>query len=143
MVRELRDDRVTVEVGSVRLQLSRTDIEPAGQIGESRGGADRSARTARRSAAAVSGGGPLGVDARTETDLRGLRVDEVDLAMGRALDDAVVASLPELRIIHGKGTGAVRARVQELLRSDSRVREFRQGSPAEGGAGVTIAVLDR
>ena len=143
VVRELRDDRVTVEVGSVRLQLSRTDIEPAGQIGESRGGADRSARTARRSAAAVSGGGPLGVDARTETDLRGLRVDEVDLAMGRALDDAVVASLPELRIIHGKGTGAVRARVQELLRSDSRVREFRQGSPAEGGAGVTIAVLDR
>jgi DNA mismatch repair protein MutS2 len=81
------------------------------------------------------------MEVRTEADLRGLRVEEVDLSLGRALDGAVVANLSELRIIHGKGTGAVRSRVQELLRADARVKEFRSGGPGEGGWGVTIAVL--
>jgi DNA mismatch repair protein MutS2 len=83
----------------------------------------------------------LDADVRSEADLRGLRVDEVEVAMGRALDGAVMASLGELRIIHGKGTGAVRARVQELLKADGRVKEFRMGGSGEGGSGVTIAVL--
>jgi DNA mismatch repair protein MutS2 len=77
--------------------------------------------------------------ARAEVDLRGLRVEEVDLELARALDAAVLGDLSELRIIHGKGTGAVRARVQELLRADRRVKEFRLGVHGEGGAGVTVA----
>ena len=68
----------------------------------------------------------------------GLRWDEVELELGRALDAAVVGELSELRIIHGKGTGAVRMRVQELLRGDRRVKEFRLGVHGEGGAGVTV-----
>lgn len=76
-----------------------------------------------------------------EVILLGLRVDEVELVLGRALDGAVVGHLPQLRIVHGKGTGAVRARVHELLRQDQRVREFRGGVHGEGGAGVTVAVL--
>jgi DNA mismatch repair protein MutS2 len=78
-------------------------------------------------------------DPTTEVDLRGLRVDEVELELGRALDAAVLGDLAELRIIHGKGTGAVRARVEELLRNDGRVRAFRLGQHGEGGAGVTVA----
>jgi DNA mismatch repair protein MutS2 len=46
-----------------------------------------------------------------------------------------------LRIIHGKGTGALRDRVGEMLRKDTRVREFRLGAWNEGGAGVTVAEL--
>jgi DNA mismatch repair protein MutS2 len=80
-------------------------------------------------------------DVRQEIDLRGLRVDEVELELGRALDAAVMGSLAEVRIIHGKGTGAVRARVQELLGGDRRVKEFRLGVHGEGGAGVTVARL--
>jgi DNA mismatch repair protein MutS2 len=73
--------------------------------------------------------------------VRGMRVDEMDLAVLRALDAAIHADLKMMRIIHGKGTGALRERVDELLRGDRRVREHRVGAWNEGGTGVTIAEL--
>jgi DNA mismatch repair protein MutS2 len=76
-----------------------------------------------------------------EVDLRGMRVDEVDDRVLQALDTAVRADLRELRIIHGKGTGALRSRVAEMLRKDTRVTGFRLGAWNEGGAGVTVAEL--
>jgi DNA mismatch repair protein MutS2 len=81
------------------------------------------------------------VDVKHEVDLRGMRVDEADLALTQAVDAAVRADLGALRIIHGKGTGALRERVGELLSGDKRVRSFRMGAWNEGGAGVTIAEL--
>jgi len=80
-------------------------------------------------------------DARGEIDLRGLRVDEMELELLHAIDGAVRGDLRTVRIIHGKGTGALRERVAELLRGDPRVREFRLGTWNEGGAGVTVAEL--
>ena len=65
----------------------------------------------------------------------------MDSVVLQALDDAIRADLPTLRIIHGKGTGALRDRVAEMLRKDTRVRQFRLGAWNEGGAGVTIADL--
>jgi DNA mismatch repair protein MutS2 len=59
----------------------------------------------------------------------------------QALDAAIRSDMPALRIIHGKGTGALRARVAELLRGDARVRSQRMGAWNEGGAGVTIAQI--
>jgi DNA mismatch repair protein MutS2 len=59
----------------------------------------------------------------------------------QAVDAAVRADLKSLRIIHGKGTGALRERVAEMLRKESRVTNFRLGAWNEGGAGVTIAEL--
>jgi DNA mismatch repair protein MutS2 len=76
-----------------------------------------------------------------EVDLRGLRIDEMEAHLFRALDDAIRADLPTLRIIHGKGTGALRDRVTEMLRKDTRVRQFRLGAFNEGGSGVTMADL--
>ncbi len=81
------------------------------------------------------------VDVKHEVDLRGMRVDEADIALTQAVDAAVRADLGALRIIHGKGTGALRERVGELLSGDKRVRSFRMGAWNEGGAGVTIAEL--
>lgn len=81
------------------------------------------------------------VEVKHEVDLRGMRVDEAELAVTTAVDSAVRADLGALRIIHGKGTGALRERVAELLAGDSRVRTFRMGAWNEGGAGVTIAEL--
>jgi DNA mismatch repair protein MutS2 len=81
------------------------------------------------------------VDVKHEVDLRGMRVDEAETAVTQAVDAAVRADLGALRIIHGKGTGALRERVGELLSGDSRVRTFRMGAWNEGGAGVTIAEL--
>src|SRR5207302_9438902 len=79
--------------------------------------------------------------ARTEIDVRGLRADELDSTVLEALDDAIRADLPSLRIIHGKGTGALRERVAEMLSKDTRVKQFRLGAWNEGGTGVTVAEL--
>ena len=79
--------------------------------------------------------------ARPEVDLRGLRFDELDSRLMQALDDAIRADLPALRIIHGKGTGVLRERVAEMLSKDTRVKQFRLGAWNEGGMGVTIAEL--
>jgi DNA mismatch repair protein MutS2 len=81
------------------------------------------------------------VQARNEIDVRGMRVDEIDDLVMQALDAAIRADLKSLRIIHGKGTGALRARVAEMLQKDTRVAAFRLGAWNEGGAGVTVAEL--
>ena len=81
------------------------------------------------------------VHAPREIDLRGMRVADVDDLVMQALDSAVRADLKELRIIHGKGTGALRDRVSEMLRKDTRVANFRLGAWNEGGAGVTVAEI--
>jgi DNA mismatch repair protein MutS2 len=79
--------------------------------------------------------------ARTEVDLRGLTGDDAHAAVSAAIDDAVVNDLPVLRLIHGKGTGALRAAVQALLAGDSRVAAFKLAPVREGGSGVTIVEL--
>jgi DNA mismatch repair protein MutS2 len=80
-------------------------------------------------------------DPLREVDVRGLRVDELDDRILQAIDGAVRGDLREVRIIHGKGTGALRARVGEMLKKDTRVVGFRLGAWNEGGAGVTVAEL--
>ena len=79
------------------------------------------------------------LEVRTEVDVRGLRVHEVDDAVVQALDAALRADLASLVIIHGKWTGALRERVTQLLKRDGRVKQFRLGAWNEGGAGVTVA----
>ncbi len=75
----------------------------------------------------------------TEIDLRGMRPDEAEVAVMHALDAAIRADMRSLRIIHGKGTGALRERVNEMLQKDTRVVSFRTGAWNEGGTGVTLA----
>jgi DNA mismatch repair protein MutS2 len=79
------------------------------------------------------------VAAAPEVTLIGLRPDDAEQALVRALDAAVVADLPALRIVHGKGTGALRRRVHAVLAADPRVRRFALAPAAQGGAGATIA----
>jgi DNA mismatch repair protein MutS2 len=76
-----------------------------------------------------------------ELDMRGERVEEGLARVERYLDDAYLARLPWVRIIHGKGTGALRDAVRSLLRAHPAVSEFRAGEAAEGGDGVTVAKL--
>jgi DNA mismatch repair protein MutS2 len=74
-----------------------------------------------------------------EVDLRGLTGDEAEQAIVGALDRAVLAEQPFLRIIHGKGTGVVRERVQQVLRRDRRVKSHAFAPSNQGGTGVTVA----
>jgi len=78
------------------------------------------------------------VEAATEISLIGLRVAEAEPLLVKALDDAIRADLPSLRVIHGKGTGALRQRVHEVLSADSRVKRFGFAPPSQGGHGVTV-----
>ncbi len=76
-----------------------------------------------------------------ELDLRGERVEDALERLERYLDEAYLAHLPWVRIIHGKGTGALRDAVREALRRHPLVARFRSGEVGEGGDGVTVAYL--
>lgn len=76
-----------------------------------------------------------------EIDLRGLYVDEAIEKVDKFIDDAFLAGMDTISIIHGKGTGALRTGIHEYLRRHSRVKKYRLGEFGEGDAGVTIAEL--
>ncbi len=75
----------------------------------------------------------------SEVDLRGMDTVEAICVLDRYLDEAMRSNLPSVRIIHGKGTGALRAAVQQSLRKNKFVKKFRLGQYGEGEDGVTIA----
>ncbi|HUL49805.1 MAG TPA: Smr/MutS family protein [Gemmatimonadales bacterium] len=91
--------------------------------------------TAGSSAAAVSAADSA---AASEVSLRGMRIDEAEALLTRALDEAILQDLPYLRVIHGKGTGAMRRMVHEMVAHDPRVRSYALAPANQGGAGVTI-----
>lgn len=76
-----------------------------------------------------------------EIQLLGMTVDEATQALDRYLDDCVLSNISDIRIVHGKGTGALRAGVDQFLKKDRRVRSYRLGTFGEGEDGVTIAEL--
>ncbi len=124
------EDQIEVQVGQTRVRLSLTDAEkvrpPAGKRLP-----ERSAVTRK-----VSGRAPA-----LEVDFRGKRADEVTMELDRYLNDASLAGLSRVRVIHGFGTGVLRRVVREMLASHSLVRSFRPGERGEGGDGVTMVDL--
>ena len=76
-----------------------------------------------------------------ELDLRGQRVDESTPRLDKYLDDAFLAGMPFVRIVHGKGTGALRQAVRQQLKGHPLVKSHRSGERGEGGSGVTVAYL--
>jgi DNA mismatch repair protein MutS2 len=95
------------------------------------------ARTAVRERTAI----PEAVAAAVEIDLRGLRVDESLSRLESALDQALLAGLKRLRVIHGKGTGALRQAVLEYCRSHDAVEDAQIAEQWEGGTGATVITL--
>ncbi|MCH5320954.1 MAG: endonuclease MutS2 [Eubacterium sp.] len=80
-------------------------------------------------------------DVKTELDLRGETVDEAIGELGLFIDKCVLNNIEEIRIIHGKGTGALRSAVTDYLRTHPNISEYRLGKYGEGENGVTIAKL--
>jgi DNA mismatch repair protein MutS2 len=78
---------------------------------------------------------------RTELDLRGKRYEDAMIEVDKFLDSSIVAGFPQVSIIHGKGTGALRNGVQQLIKQNPHVKSTRFGAANEGGSGVTIAKL--
>ena len=119
---------IEVKVGGFRLKLAPTRVELR-QRGE---------QLAVQSSGVSA---PRPPSPNMELDLRGLIVDDMLVELDRYLDTAYLAGLPFVRIIHGKGTGALRQAVRDELRNHPLVGEFRAGEGNEGGEGVTVAKL--
>lgn len=77
----------------------------------------------------------------TEVNLIGMTVDEAIPEMDKYLDDAYLAHLPSVRVVHGRGTGALKAAVHKRLKKISYVKEFRLGEFGEGDSGVTVVTF--
>ncbi|HSD28070.1 MAG TPA: Smr/MutS family protein, partial [Vicinamibacteria bacterium] len=125
-------ETVTVQAGRLTVRVPRSELEaaPAG----SRAGAP----------APGAGGGvsvPSRYDVPRELHLLGQTTDEARVAVEKFLDDAVLAGHDTVRLVHGKGTGALRRTVEECLKRHPLVSAFRTGAPAEGGAGATVVEL--
>src|SRR5207249_4037762 len=128
----------TVRSGSVTVRVPLQALRPAGATG--RGGVG-------------VGSGASGVPKPrdpTPTPLRpvapeilllGKTTDEARDAVERYLDAAFLAGLSSVRLVHGKGTGALRKAVRDLLGGHPLVDSFREGEPSEGGGGATVAAL--
>ncbi|OUC07642.1 hypothetical protein RY27_13680 [Litorilinea aerophila] len=120
-----------MQLGNFRLKLPRKRLEVR-------------KKGVRESAPAPKVRGQAGAiyeSAGMEFDMRGERVEEGVEKLDRYLDSAYLARLPWVRIIHGKGTGALRDAVRAMLREHPVVGEFRAGDLGEGGDGVTVVKL--
>lgn len=124
---ELRDGRAVIEIGSMRIQVAESGLARA----------EEPKREKPR--VKVTTWGESDFHASPEVNLVGMRVEEALTPLTQAIDGAVRADLPSLRVIHGKGTGALRKAVAEVLKTDPRVKRFRTGTVTEGGTGATIA----
>ncbi|MDW8052177.1 MAG: endonuclease MutS2 [Armatimonadota bacterium] len=122
-------DRVQVYVGKMRLPVPLSDIEPAEDSAPT-----PTVRTSRPKPPAPV---PL------ELDLHGLRVEEAQPLLDKYIDDALLAGYDRVRILHGKGTGALRQMVWEFLKRHPHVREFYHPPLAEGGEGATVVVFKK
>jgi DNA mismatch repair protein MutS2 len=129
----------TVQAGAVTVRVPLRALRRADGSGRAEGPPARGS------------GGPEGRPARrqgsperalsAEILLLGRTTDEARDLVEKYLDDAFVAGLPSVRVIHGKGTGALRKAVRALLAGHPLVASFRDGAPSEGGAGATVAAL--
>lgn len=138
------DGQVTVQFGTIRTRVAVSGLallppatDPGGDAEARRQGTARGAlaegttQVGLQKAATIS----------PEIDLRGQTVEEAEAGLARYLDDCVLAGLPKVRVIHGKGTGALREGLRTYLRGERRVQRFYAAGPSEGGDGVTVVEL--
>ena len=138
VVTALGESDAEVQIGSLRVRARLVDLE--------RKSYDSSKLKVESSKVAVSENvQPSTLNLKTspglEVSLRGMMVEDALEALERYLEKAYLAGLPFVRIVHGKGTGKLRAAVREALRGHQYVRSFEEAHPNEGGEGVTVALI--
>jgi DNA mismatch repair protein MutS2 len=134
---------VEVQVGTVKVRVPLDDLRHEGPAA----GRDAGTSPRGRAPAEAAGGPPpegAGFGAAAvpaSIHLRGMTVDEAILALDKYLDEAALAGLPFVTVIHGKGTGALRRALHEFLAHHPHAASFRLGGEGEGGSGATIVKL--
>ena len=127
-----RSGKVLVQAGIIKTKVAVGDLRLAES--EKQTNADKSKKGAQYHAS-------VNRDFKDEIDLRGMTGDEAWSAVDKYFDEAAIAGFHTLRLIHGKGTGALKKALWEYLRKDGRVAAFRMGQFGEGDGGVTVVEL--
>ena len=128
IVERIRDDEYLVQVGMMKINVKASQLKKRASEKQQE---QRAFVSLKNNKAAV----------KTELDLRGKRYEDAKIEVDRYLDDAVLAGYSKVAIIHGKGTGALRKSVHELLKNHPHVKSMRFGREGEGGLGVTVVEL--
>ncbi|MCD8049720.1 MAG: endonuclease MutS2 [Clostridia bacterium] len=126
-----KNGNLTVQVGILKIT---TNVSALRLVKE-----DKKEKKKSGKVAGVATGKSLNIS--PEVDLRGQTIDEAIINLDKYLDDAVLAGLESVRIIHGKGTGALRSGVQDFLKRHKHVASYRMGAFGEGDSGVTVVTL--
>ena len=126
-------DQLFVTCGIMRMKVKLTDLEKLDEADITAPGIKKSSAGKLRMEKSMTATG--------EINLLGQTVDEAVMALEKFIDNAALAHLPSVRIVHGKGTGKLRQGVQQYLKRNKHVKSFRLGEYGEGDAGVTIAEL--
>jgi DNA mismatch repair protein MutS2 len=121
-------DSATVRAGSISVRVPVSALRPSAAAATNQPSRARQPEVPVRSVA-------------PELMLIGRTTDEVRDLVEKYLDDAFMAGVANVRLVHGKGTGALRKAVRSVLSEHALVASFRDGEPAEGGAGATVATL--
>jgi DNA mismatch repair protein MutS2 len=140
----INGDTATVQAGAitVRVPASALRAVPPESGAERRGaGMPGTVPSLARNPIRRDGAAPASRAIPHELLLLGRTTDEASDMVEQYLDDAFMAGLAHVRLVHGKGTGALRKAVRALLAAHPLVESFRDGEPSEGGAGATVAAL--
>lgn len=127
VLEKISDNEYLVQVGVMRINVKRGDIKLVK--------AEESEPAFRPVVQRAN------VKVRLELDLRGERYEEAINKLDRYIDDALLANHPQVTIIHGKGTGALREGVHNYCKGHPRIQDYRSGGEKEGGSGVTVIKL--
>jgi len=142
LITALTESEAEVQIGSLRLRaklgdLARPSEEEDGKQVEGKQGKKKTSASVHGSVSTVS----TSPAPHMELDLRGQRAEDALAKLDDYLDRAFLAGMPFVRIIHGKGTGKLRAEVRTALKESPHVSSFEEGLPNEGGDGVTVAKI--
>ncbi len=129
-----KDGNLTVQAGILK---AKTHISKVRLLGK----AKKEAKKEQKAKTVTRIRGSIAADFKPEIDVRGMTGDEAWYRVDKYIDDACLAGIESVRIIHGKGTGALRTALWGFFKKDKRVASFRQGVYGEGDAGVTVVVL--
>lgn len=128
VLERLSDNEYYVQVGIMKVKVKRDELK---FVSKKSTGTEKPLATVKGSRYHV----------KTELDLRGERYEEAMLKLEKYIDDVLLAGYPQVSIIHGKGTGALRKGVNEFAKKHPRISDARAGSMGEGGSGATILKL--
>ena len=126
-----KDNQVVVQFGSIKMSLALANLEIR----------DKNTNTPQNQTTVSINTISKTRTAKTEINVIGLNVEEAIYVVDKFLDDSSLAKLPQVRIVHGKGTGKLRNGIHQFLKKNPHVKSFRLGTFGEGEMGVTVVEL--